>query len=99
MMARFRLHIDDTQIADRHERLARTRWSDQPQGDLWATGADLAWLQQLARYWHDEFDWRPLDARLNAFEQWRRRCSATRRRCPIRPARTSGSTCRSRPAG
>lgn len=30
-----------------HERLDRTRWPDQPAGEGWALGTDLAYLREL----------------------------------------------------
>ena len=67
----FQLHVADAALDDLRDRLARTRWADQPPGDAWATGTDLHWLQQLVAYWRDGFDWRAQEARLNAFPQFR----------------------------
>ncbi len=67
----FRLHVEDSAIADLRERLARTRWPDQPPGAPWAYGTDGAYLEQLVAYWHDRFDWRAQEARLNALPQFK----------------------------
>ena len=67
----FTLHIADADIADLHERLARTRFPDQAPGAPWAYGTDLAWMQGLIAYWRDHFDWRVQEARLNAFAQYK----------------------------
>ncbi len=66
----FRLHVDDDAIADLRERLARTRFPDQPPGAPWATGSDVGYLKQLVGYWRDGFDWRAQEARLHAFAQF-----------------------------
>ena len=66
----FTLHVADAAIADLRQRLARTRWPDQTPGEPWAYGTDVAWLQQLVAHWHDRFDWRVHEARLNAFPQF-----------------------------
>ncbi|MBL8333104.1 MAG: epoxide hydrolase N-terminal domain-containing protein, partial [Rubrivivax sp.] len=34
----FTLHVDEAALADLRERLARTRWPEQPPGEPWATG-------------------------------------------------------------
>ena len=67
----FRLHIPDSALAELQQRLALTRWPDQPAGDPWATGTDLAWLQGLVAHWQQGFDWRAQEARLNAWPQFK----------------------------
>jgi pimeloyl-ACP methyl ester carboxylesterase len=67
----FALHIPDTDLADLRGRLARSRFPDQPPGEAWAYGADVAYLRELTEYWRDGFDWRAEEAALNAFPQFR----------------------------
>ncbi len=67
----FRLRVPDIAIADLGERLARTRFPDQAPGEPWAYGANVAYLKQLVEYWHNSFDWRAQEARLNAFPQFK----------------------------
>ncbi|HKO55828.1 MAG TPA: epoxide hydrolase [Thermoanaerobaculia bacterium] len=52
---RFTIALD---LQDLRERLLRTRWPDQADGDL----------QEIVRYWADGFDWEAQQARLNRFE-------------------------------
>ena len=66
----FQLRIEDDAIVDLRERLQRTRFPDQAPGAAWAYGTDLVWLRELVGYWHDRFDWRAQEARLNAFPQF-----------------------------
>ena len=33
-------------------------------------GVSLAWVQELAEYWKDGFDWRACEARLNSYPQF-----------------------------
>ena len=67
----FTLHVPDAAIADLRERLARTRYPDQPPGLApWATGTDLDTLRGLLEYWREGFDWRAQEAALNAFPQF-----------------------------
>jgi microsomal epoxide hydrolase len=66
----FTLHIPDDAIADLRERLARTRWPDEPPLPPWSTGTSVAYLQSLVEYWRSGFDWRAWEAKLNGFRQF-----------------------------
>jgi pimeloyl-ACP methyl ester carboxylesterase len=66
----FRSRTPDAVLADLRERLARTRFPDQPQGAGWGYGADLAYVQELCGYWRDRYDWRAAEERFNAFPQF-----------------------------
>ncbi len=66
----FRLEVPDSALADLRDRLARTRWPDEPPLAPWSTGTSLAYLQDLVRYWREGFDWRAAEAALNAFQQY-----------------------------
>jgi len=67
----FRLHVPESAIDDLRGRLARTRFPDQAPGAPWAYGTDVGYLQQLVAYWHDSFDWRAAEARLNTLPQFK----------------------------
>ena len=67
----FRLHVRDSEIDDLRERIARTRFPDQPPGEPWAHGTDVPYLKELLHYWRSDFDWRTQEARLNAFPQFK----------------------------
>lgn len=69
----FTLHVADAQIADLRDRLARTRFPDQAPDAPWAYGTDLDYLRELVAYWHERFDWRAQEARLNALPQFKLR--------------------------
>jgi microsomal epoxide hydrolase len=67
----FRLHVEDRVLEDLRERLARTRWPDEPPGGApWQYGTDLGYLRELATYWRDTFDWRAQEQRLNGWPQY-----------------------------
>ena len=53
----YSLPYSETAVADLRDRLARTRWPDEIPGTGWQYGADLGYMQELCRYWKDEFDW------------------------------------------
>ena len=66
----FNLHIPDAEIVDLRQRLARTRWPDEPPHESWSTGTSLSYMHGLADYWREGFDWRTWEAKLNAFRQF-----------------------------
>ena len=66
----FHLHVPDEAIVDLRERLARTRWPDEPPLEPWSTGTSVAWLKRLVEYWRVGFDWRAQEAKLNALPQY-----------------------------
>ena len=43
----FTLQIPEAALADLDERLARTRWPDEPPLEPWSTGTSLAYVQAL----------------------------------------------------
>ena len=67
----FTLHVPEAAITDLQQRLAATRFPDQPPGPAWETGADLAYVQALVEHWRTGFDWRAAEAGLNAFPQFK----------------------------
>ena len=66
----FRLDVPQADLDDLHDRLARTRWPDEPAGIDWSYGIPAGYLRELAEYWRDRYDWRAQEARLNAFPQF-----------------------------
>ena len=66
----YTLRIPDDAIADLKERLARTRWPDEPPLEPWSSGTSVAYLKDLVDYWRTGFDWRAWEAKLNAFPQY-----------------------------
>jgi pimeloyl-ACP methyl ester carboxylesterase len=68
--APFELHVPDALLADLRDRLARTRWPDEPPLAPWSTGASVEYLRELVEYWRTRFDWRAQEAKLNRFRQF-----------------------------
>ncbi len=66
----FNIAVPDAVLTDLQERLARTRWPDEV-GENWTYGTDKTYLQELTRYWQNEFDWRSQEAALNRFDHFR----------------------------
>jgi pimeloyl-ACP methyl ester carboxylesterase len=66
----FRISVPDSTLADLRDRLARTRWPDQPEDAGWGLGTDLAFMKRLTERWRDGYDWRAQEAALNAHPQF-----------------------------
>ena len=66
----FRIDIADAELDALRDRVARTRWPQEPAGIGWSRGVPLEYLRGLARYWADGFDWRTQEARLNELPQF-----------------------------
>ena len=62
----FRVGMPDEAIADLRRRIAATRWPSRELVADRSQGVQLATLQELARYWAADYDWRACEARLNA---------------------------------
>ena len=65
----FRVAIPQADLDDLQARLARTRWADELPEVGWSRGVPLGYLEELAAYWADGFDWHAQEARLNQFPQ------------------------------
>jgi pimeloyl-ACP methyl ester carboxylesterase len=66
----FKVNVPEEQIVDLRRRIAATRWPDKETVTDQSQGAQLAKLQELARYWDTDYDWRKLEAKLNALPQF-----------------------------
>ncbi len=54
----FSLPFSQSAVNDLRGRLARTRWPDEIPSSAWEYGFSLAFLQDICRYWKDQFDWK-----------------------------------------
>ena len=66
----FQVEIPEEELAELRRRIAATRWPSQELVADRSQGVQLAALQELARYWTTEYDWRKCEARLNAVPQF-----------------------------
>jgi pimeloyl-ACP methyl ester carboxylesterase len=67
----FTLDVPASELDDLRARLRRTRWPEAETVADWSQGVPLAYLQELCEYWAEGYDWRRLEARLNALGQSR----------------------------
>jgi len=66
----FKIEIPQAAIDDLKARLANTRWPERETVTDWDQGIPLAYAQELAAYWRDDYDWRRIEAQLNALPQY-----------------------------
>ena len=62
----FEFHASDVDLADLRRRIKATRWPERELVEDGTQGVQLALMQELARYWATDYDWRRCEARLNA---------------------------------
>ena len=62
----FLINVPETELADLRRRIKATRWPEKETVADFSQGVPLATVQKLARYWATEYDWRKVEARLNA---------------------------------
>jgi pimeloyl-ACP methyl ester carboxylesterase len=67
----FQVEIPDEALDDLRRRIAATRWPSKELVEDRSQGVQLATLQELARYWTTDYDWRKAEARLNALPQFK----------------------------
>ena len=66
----FHVDIPDEQLAELRGRIAATRWPRKELVEDRSQGVQLATVQELARYWTTDYDWRKAEAKLNALPQF-----------------------------
>jgi pimeloyl-ACP methyl ester carboxylesterase len=62
----FTVEIPEAELEDLRARIRATRFPDRETVEDDSQGVPLALMQNLARYWATEYDWRKCEARLNA---------------------------------
>jgi pimeloyl-ACP methyl ester carboxylesterase len=66
----FSVEITEEQIDNLRRRIGETRWPTTELVEDDSQGVQLAFLQELARYWAEEYDFGRLESRLNALPQF-----------------------------
>jgi Epoxide hydrolase N terminus len=66
----FRVDTPDEALDDLRRRIGATRLPSKELVDGRSQGVQLATIQELARYWTTEYDWRACEAKLNALPQF-----------------------------
>ena len=66
----FRVNVPKERLVELRRRIAATNWPDKETVTDASQGVQLATIQKVARYWQTEYDWRKIEARLNALPQF-----------------------------
>ncbi|MDQ3966382.1 MAG: epoxide hydrolase N-terminal domain-containing protein, partial [Actinomycetota bacterium] len=66
----FHVEIPEEDLDDLRRRIEATRWPSKELVEDRSQGVQLATLQELARYWETDYDWRKAEAELNALPQF-----------------------------
>jgi pimeloyl-ACP methyl ester carboxylesterase len=66
----FRVDVPEEDLVDLRRRIAATQWPEKETVADDSQGVRLAAIQELARYWVTDYDWRKAEAKLNALPQF-----------------------------
>jgi pimeloyl-ACP methyl ester carboxylesterase len=66
----FQVNVPEADLTEMRERINTTRWPDRETVPDDSQGVPLAMMQELARYWSTDYDWRKCEAKLNALPQF-----------------------------
>jgi pimeloyl-ACP methyl ester carboxylesterase len=66
----FRVNVPEEALVDLRSRINATRWPDRETVPDESQGVQLAAMQEIARYWATDYDWRKIEAKLNALPQF-----------------------------
>ncbi len=62
----FRVDVPEAELTDLRRRIVATRLPERETVTDFSQGVPLATVEKLARYWATEYDWRKVEARINA---------------------------------
>ena len=66
----FRVNIPEAELTELRRRVNATKWPERETVPDDTQGVQLGTIQKLARYWGTSYDWRKVEAKLNALPQF-----------------------------
>ena len=66
----FQFRAPQADLDDLHRRIIATKWPEKETVNDQSQGVQLATTQALAKYWTTKYDWRKVEAKLNAVPQF-----------------------------
>ena len=66
----FHVNVPESELTELRRRIRATRWPERETASDESQGVPLAMIQELARYWATDYDWRKCEAKLNALPQF-----------------------------
>jgi pimeloyl-ACP methyl ester carboxylesterase len=67
----FEIAIPEADLEELRMRLARIRWADDFGNEDWRYGVERCWLEDMIRYWREDYDWRAQEREMNRFAHFR----------------------------
>ena len=64
------MNVPEAELTELRRRINATKWPERETVTDASQGVQLATIQKLARYWATEYDWRKIEAKLNALPQF-----------------------------
>ena len=66
----FHVNIAEEELIELRRRINATRWPEKETVTDQSQGVQLETIQELARYWANEYDWRKMEAKLNSYPNY-----------------------------
>ena len=66
----FHVNVPEAELTELRRRINATRWPERETVTDASQGVQLATIQALARYWATDYDWRKIEAKMNALPQF-----------------------------
>jgi pimeloyl-ACP methyl ester carboxylesterase len=66
----FKVHVPEKTLVDLKHRISATQWPDKEVVNDETQGVQLGTMKSLANYWATAYDWRKIEAKLNALPQF-----------------------------
>jgi pimeloyl-ACP methyl ester carboxylesterase len=66
----FHVNVPEAELTGLRRRINSTRWPERETVPDQSQGVQLETIQELARYWGTDYDWRKVEAKLNALPQF-----------------------------
>ncbi len=66
----FHVNVPEEELTELRRRIDATKWPERETVTDASQGVQLATTQKLARYWATEYDWRKIEAKMNALPQF-----------------------------
>jgi pimeloyl-ACP methyl ester carboxylesterase len=63
----FHVNVPEADLTELRRRIRATRWPERETVTDQSQGVQLSTIQELARYWANEYDWRKIESRINSF--------------------------------
>ena len=64
------MNVPDAELTELRRRINATKWPERETVTDQSQGVQLATIQALARYWATDYDWRKIEAKMNALPQF-----------------------------